>query len=128
MSADTPQNKPPKLFDFINSTLGKITIAVTFATTVFTAFKLLGGDTRLAVVVLSLIGTVACSLGSLYVLLKKNEIRTTTVKTGLKIQRDYTYAKGFRYAALAVLTLIPALWAAGFYFNVIEALAGKKIN
>lgn len=137
MSTDPPQNKPSTLISFINSSFGKIIIFVTFVTAIFTAFKSLGGDTRLAIIVLFVIGTGTLLLGSLYVLLRKNEIRTTTFKTGLKLQRQFAYTKGQRRAALAILIITSISLGIGFLYkkrtpfgeiNLIEALIGKKVN
>jgi hypothetical protein len=137
MSTEPSQNKPSTLFGFINSAFGKTIIFVTFATTVFTAFKLLGGDTRLAIIVLCLVGTGTLFLGSLYIFFKKNEIRSTSFKTGLKIQKGFVYTKGQRYVALAVLASILILWGIGLLYTkrtphgeitFVEALTGKNVN
>lgn len=50
-------NERSTLFGILNSTVGKVTLVITFVTTVFTAFRLLGGDSRLAIIVLFVVGT-----------------------------------------------------------------------
>jgi hypothetical protein len=132
--AEPTSNERPTLFGFLNSTLGKVTLGITFVTTVFTAFRLLGGDSRLAIIVLFTIGTGVLFIASLYVFFKKKEIRTTTFKSGLKVNKEFAYSKHQRWAAVAILLVVAGTWGLAIFYkrltpfgaiSGIEILAGK---
>jgi hypothetical protein len=137
VNTDPSKTKPATLFGLMSSTVGKIIFIVTSLTTILSALKLFAGDTRLAIIVLCVTGTSILFLGSLYILFKKSEIRTTTLKTGAKVRKDFAYAKSQRTAALAILVIVSILWGIGLfykkrtpygYISVIDAMTGKEIT
>jgi hypothetical protein len=135
--AEPTSNERSTLFGFLNSTVGKVTLVITFVTTVFTAFRLFVGDSRLAIIVMFAVGTGMLFIASVYVLLKKNEIRTATFKHGLKVNKEFAYPKHQRMAAVAILLVVAGTWGVAVFYKKltpfgeirgIDILAGKTVT
>jgi len=135
--AEPTSNERSTLFGFLNSTVGKVTLVISFVTTVFTAFRLFSGDSRLAIIVLFAVGTGVLFIASVYVLFKKNEIRTTTFKDGLRVNKEFAYSKYQRMAAVAILLVVAGIWGVAIFYKKltpfgairgIDILAGKTVT
>jgi hypothetical protein len=90
--AEPTANEWSTLFGLLNSTAGQSYVSSKLRNCSLYGVSIFAGDSRLTIIVLFTVGTGVLFVASMYVLLKKKILRTSTFKDRLKVRKEFEYA------------------------------------